>query len=284
MAHRTHFGGLPAEFSKYDNSKIVIVPVPYDGTSTWGKGADRGPEVIMEASSHMELYDIETDTEAYRHGIFTDVPVDEKSSAENMYKAVKQRISDHLGNDKFVITLGGEHSISIGAIEAHVDRFKNVSVLQLDAHADLREEYEGTKYNHACVMARAREMCPIVQVGIRSMDISEKDNCDNKRIFFAEKLVDNKGWIDMVVSKLGDNVYITIDLDVFDISIMPATGTPEPGGLSWYDVLSLLKMVIKKRKVVGFDVVEMCPNATSKPSDFLAAKLIYKLMSYVFAG
>jgi agmatinase len=284
MAKAKNFGDLPKIYCRPDDSKIVIVPVPYDRTSTWIKGADKGPEAIIEASANMELYDIETDSEVYRHGIFTDKPIKSNMPVELMVKAVHRRVLTHIEKGKFTVILGGEHSVSIGAIEAHVKQYADITVLQLDAHADLRDEYEGSKYNHACVMARVKELCPIVQVGIRSMDSSEKQMLDKKRVFFAERIVNSETWVEKVVKKLTTNVYITIDLDVFDPSIMPSTGTPEPGGLSWYDVLKLLKEVSTARNVIGFDVVELCPNTKNKSPDFLAAKLIYKLLSYKFRG
>lgn len=278
-----NFGGLPPQYSELANSKVVLVPVPYDGTSTWIKGADKGPEAIIRASANMEVYDIETDSQVYQQGIFTDAPVAAgASSPEQMVEAVRGKVQGHLANGKFVVVIGGEHSVSIGAIQAHAHQFPGVSVLQLDAHSDLRQEYEGSKNNHACVMARAREMCPIVQVGIRSMDISETKGLQRDRIFFAEDIHDSAAWIDQVVAKLAEQVYITIDLDVFDPSIMPSTGTPEPGGLRWYDVLALMRAVCSRKKVVGLDVVEMCPVANQWAPDFLAAKLIYKILSYKF--
>lgn len=262
---------------------MVIVPVPYDRTSTWLKGADKGPAAIIEASANMELYDIETDSEVYKKGIFTDEALPVELSPEEMVEAVRGRVENYIKQGKFVVVLGGEHSVSIGAIRAHCESNQDVSVLQLDAHSDLREEYDGSKYNHACVMARAREIAPIVQVGIRSMDICEKEFINKDNIFFAEDIYGSTDWIDEVIARLSDRVYVTIDLDVFDPSVVPATGTPEPGGLLWYDVLALLRTVFEKRNVVGFDVVELCPNDNSKPSDFLAAKLVYKLLSYKFA-
>lgn len=277
-----NFCGLPPQYSQLANSKIVLAPVPYDGTSTWVKGADKGPAAIIRASANMELYDIETDSQVYLQGIFTDAPVVEATSPERMVEAVRGKVQSHLTNGKFVVVVGGEHSVSIGAIQAHVHQFPGVSVLQLDAHSDLRQEYEGSRNNHACVMARARELCPIVQVGIRSMDISETQGLQRDRVFFAEHIHNNTAWIDQVVGKLTEQVYITIDLDVFDPSIMPSTGTPEPGGLRWYDVLALMKAVCSRRKVVGLDVVEMCPVANQWAPDFLAAKLIYKILSYRF--
>ncbi len=276
------FADLPKENSNFDNAAVVIVPVPYDRTSTWGKGADKGPAAILDASANMELYDIETDSEIYKIGIFTDAPVNERSSPEKMVAAVKIRTAELLAKDKFTVTLGGEHSVSIGAAKAHAEKYPDMTVLQLDAHADLRDEYDGSKYNHACVMARIKQLCPVVQVGIRSMDASEKKSIDKENTFFAEDIHDNTGWITKVISRLTENVYVTIDLDVFDPSIMPSTGTPEPGGLLWYDVLPLLKAVCEKKNLVGFDVVELCPNQNNRAPDFLAAKLIYKLLSYKF--
>jgi agmatinase len=282
MKHRANFGDLPEECSTLEQAEIVILPVPYDRTSTWVKGADKGPQAIIEASGNMELYDIEMDSEVYRKGIFTAEPTGQKELPENMVSQVRENVAHYIDNGKFVVVVGGEHSVSIGSVMAHVEKNNDMTVLQLDAHCDLRDKYEGSGYNHACVMARITELCPIVQVGIRSMDISEKGSFDKSRIFFAEDIRRDKGWVDKVVSKLSGKVYITIDLDVFDPSIMPSTGTPEPGGLLWYDVLDLLKAVFEDKAVLGFDVVELCPDERNKAPDFLAAKLIYKLLSYKF--
>lgn len=284
MMEEANFGGLPPEHSDLEHSRIAILPVPYDATSTWVKGADKGPEAILRASANMELYDIETDSEVYRQGIFTDRPVPNDLSPEAMVAEVRAKAGEHLTNGRFAIVVGGEHSVSVGTVEAHAAKYAGMSVLQLDAHSDLRSEYEGSKYNHACVMARVRELCPIVQVGIRSMDISEKPAMDRDRVFLAEEIRGQTDWIDRVVEKLSDRVYITIDLDAFDPSIMPSTGTPEPGGLLWYDVLTLLKTVCRCRELVGFDVVELCPVEGNWGPDFLAAKLIYKILSYKFGG
>ncbi len=282
MNRASNFGNLSGEYSNPENAAVVIVPVPYDRTSTWGKGADKGPAAIIDASANMELYDIEIDSEVYRLGIFTDEPVKEQSSPEKMAGAVAGRVAKHISYGKFTVLLGGEHSVSIGAAKAHAEKYHNLTVLQLDAHADLRDEYDGSKYNHACVMARIKRFCPVVQVGIRSMDASEKKSIEKENTFFAKDIHNNTGWIAKVISRLTENVYITIDLDVFDPSIMPSTGTPEPGGLLWYDVLHLLKTLCKKKNLVGFDVVELCPNQNNKAPDFLAAMLIYKLLSYKF--
>ena len=283
MVQKTsNFGDLPEEYRALESAKIIIVPVPYDGTSTWLKGADKGPQAIIEASANMELYDIETDSEVYQKGIFTDRPIEQKLSTEDMAEAVRQKVRVHIRKDRFTVVIGGEHSVSIGSVMAHVERYDGTTVLQLDAHCDLRDQYEGSKYNHACVMARIRELCPILQVGIRSMDSCEKEFLDKSRIFFAEDIRNKTDWADELVAKLPTQVYVTIDLDVFDPSIMPSTGTPEPGGLLWYDVLALLRAVCDKKNVVGFDVVELCPDSRNKAPDFMAAKLIYKLLSYKF--
>ena len=277
-----NFGDLPGQYNKQASAKIIILPVPFDGTSTWLKGAGRGPAAVIEASANMELYDIETNSEVYQHGIYTAKPVQTKSRVEQVIKKVEQTVAAYLKQEKFVVVIGGEHSISLGSIKAHGDYYKNISVLQLDAHADLRESYLGSKYNHACVMARVKEFCPIVQVGIRSLDISEKKYIDRNRVFFAQQIIDKKNWQDQAIAKLAKKVYITIDLDVLDPSVLPSTGTPEPGGLLWYQLIDFLRKVIFKKEVVGFDAVELCPNRFDKSSDFLAAKLIYKLLSYKF--
>ena len=274
---------MPEEYCDYKKAKIVILPAPFDATSTWIKGADKGPAALLEASANMETYDIETDSEVYTQGIFTDEPIKEKKSPEKMTAELKSRVLKHIKSKKYVVTIGGEHSVSAGAIAAHTESFDNVSIIQFDAHADLRNEYHGSKYNHACVMARARELGNVVQVGIRSAAVEEGlliQNADN--VFLAHKIYNNNDWFDKCLSKLTKNVYLTIDLDAFDPAIMPGTGTPEPGGLGWYQTLDFLKRLMTEKNVVGFDVVELCPIPANKSSDFLAAKLVYKLLTYKF--
>jgi len=282
MKKKPGFGDLPHGYDAYESSKIVIVPVPYDGTSTWLKGADRGPHAIVEASWNMYLYDTETGSEVYRHGIHTDAPVRVNKSPELMAEAVRERVDHHIRAGKFVVTLGGEHTVAIGAVRAHARRYENLCVLQLDAHADLQDEFDGSRYNHACTMARIKESCPIVQVGVRSMDAAERRTAEPGRIFYAEDITPGGAWIDMATKQLTEAVYVTIDVDAFDTSIMPATGTPEPGGMLWSEVLALLRRTAGSKNIVGFDVVELCPNEYSKPYDFTAAKLVYKLLGYIF--
>ncbi|KQC11902.1 MAG: agmatinase [Candidatus Cloacimonas sp. SDB] len=278
-----NFGDLPETHTKFAESQIVILPVPYDGTSTWLKGANKGPQAILEASANLELYDIETDSEVYLQGIHTLKPVTEATTPESMYTAVLTSVISLINQKKFIVTIGGEHSISTGAIEAHAQNFNDLTVLQLDAHADLRPEYDGSKYNHACVMSRVNELgLPFTQVGIRSMDVSEKKQLKAEKTFFAKDIVKQLNWQKKIIPTLSQNVYITIDLDVFDPAIMPSTGTPEPGGLDWWSVLELLRLVAQNRNIVGFDLVELCPDPNHKAPDFLAAKLIYKLLSYKF--
>lgn len=281
MEKRT-FAGVPEAFGEYDQAKVVLIPVPYDGTSTWVKGADKGPEAFLNAAENMELYDIETDSEVYEQGIFLADPVLENASPESMTAAVKAAVTKGIQDKKLVSLFGGEHSISIGSIQAHKAAFPNLTVLQIDAHADLRPSYHGSECNHACALHWASKNTNLIQVGIRSMDISEKEHMDYGKTFFAQTCheQDDQEWMDRVLELCTEDVYITIDLDGFDPSVLPSTGTPEPGGLHWYQTLRLLKSVIEKRRLVGFDIVELAPNPEEKASDFVASKLYYKILSY----
>lgn len=279
---KQNYGGLDNEFTHYENAKIVVLPVPYDGTSTWLKGADKGPGAILEASANMELYDIETDSEVYTKGIATLDPVTETSSPEAMSDAVEMKVDAILNDKKFPVILGGEHSVSIGVFRALAKHYENYSVLQLDAHSDMRDEYEGSDHNHACVMARAKEMATVAQVGIRSSCIEEKHNIDPDCIFYAHEIKESSNWMYDVSEKLNDNVYITIDLDVFDPAYMPSTGTPEPDGMNYREVINFLKLINERHNIIGLDVVELCPNDINKAPDFLASKLIYQILSMRF--
>jgi len=284
MSKSKNYAGIPDEFAQLETAKVILIPVPYDGTSTWGKGADKGPQAFLEASENMELYDIETDTEVYEQGIHLADAITENQSPEAVVNAVHKTVKEHIKRNKFVTLFGGEHSISIGTIRAFNECFDNLTVLQIDAHADLRESYEGTKYNHACAVHEASQTTNLVQVGIRSMDSIEKTFMDEEKTFFAHDMANDDYWMDTVIQAMTDNVLITFDLDALDPSIMPSTGTPEPGGLFWYETLEFLKQVFEEKNVVGFDIVELCPNPIDKSSDFLAAKLYYKMLSYKFMG
>lgn len=285
MSKKVFLDDMGSGFSEKVNAEIVVLPVPYDGTSTWRKGADRGPFSLLEASSELELYDVETSAEVYRHGIFTMPALKvEGMSPEKMTEKVRSDVEALIDDKKFVVTLGGEHSVSVGAAQAHASRFEDMWVLQLDAHADLREEYMGSRYNHACVMARIREFSPFVQVGIRSMSSTEAGLVSSEDFFPAHEIHKDPGWIEKVIDRIGLNVYVTIDLDVFDPAFLPATGTPQPGGLDWMQVTSLLRKVSAGKNIVGFDVTELCPDPGEKASDMLAAKLVYKLLGYIFVN
>lgn len=272
---------LQAKYTQYDDASVVILPVPFDKTASWQKGAALGPKAILEASCQVELYDIETNSQAYKQGIFTAESLEAETSKQ-LVDDTYQYTKNFLNDNKFVVTLGGDHSVSIGPIKAHAEKYNNLSILHFDAHADFRDSYENNKYNHACVMARAHEATKnIVSVGIRSMDITEVGLLDKERLFFADKIfASGDKWIDDIIAQLTDEVYISFDVDVFEIGLMPSTGTPEPGGLNWYQIINCIKKVAMHRNIVGFDLVELAPNPNNKAPNFLCAKLIYKVLSY----
>jgi agmatinase len=284
MKQRT-FAGIEESFHQLSKAEIVLIPVPYDGTSTWVKGADRGPDAFLEAAENMEIYDIETESEVYRQGIHLAEAITENSSPEAMTEAVHKTVAGHLKNKKFVTLFGGEHSISIGAIRAFMEEYSDLTVLQIDAHADLRPEYHGSKCNHACAVFEASQKANLIQVGIRSMDQEERQYMNESQVYFAHHIRESRSatWISEMVDHCTENVFITIDLDAFDPGVMPSTGTPEPGGLTWYQVLDIVKAVNRSKNIVGFDIVELCPNENNKAPDFLAAKLYYKMLSYIFS-
>lgn len=278
-----NFLGLPAGEAPFDSSRVVVLPVPYETTVSYMGGTRFGPRGLLHASRFVELYDHELDAEPFDVGVHT-LPQLMLSGAgpEVALEELRRAMNGLLDAGKFVIMLGGEHSISAPPIFAHADRTKErLSVLQLDAHADLRSEYEGTELSHACVMYRVHERAHIVPVGIRALTMEERVLIREKHIpvVFAHELSE-RGWIDRVVQSLGDTVYITIDVDYFDPALMPSTGTPEPGGGSWYPTLELLERVFREKRVVGCDVVELAPIPGLVAPDFLAAKLVYKLVGF----
>ena len=276
------YAGIPEEYAKLEHAKIVLIPVPYDGTSTWQKGADKGPKAFLEASENMELYDIETNSEVYKNGIFLTEPITVNTTPEAMVGAVHQEVKSYIKKKKFVTLFGGEHSVSIGTIRAFNEMFQNLTVLHIDAHADLRKTYEGSSCNHACAVYEASQNTNLIQVGIRSMDIKEKSVMNLDKTYFAHEMAIDDSWMDAAIDQMTNNVFITFDLDALDPSILSSTGTPEPGGLFWYETLDFLKQVFNEKNVVGFDILELCPNEVDKSSDFLAAKLYYKMLSYKF--
>jgi len=276
------FAGIPEEYSSYDVSEILIQSIPYDGTSTWGKGSDRGFERIIEASENMELYDIETESEVYRKGIHVLPNIVHDDHPGAMVKAVYRTARQLIASGKFPTFIGGEHSISIGVIKAFYEQYPGITILQLDAHADLRPEYDGSPYNHACALHDASKNANLIQVGIRSMDSSERQYMDTGKCFFSHLLDRQDNWMDSAIGLMTNTVYITLDLDVFDPGIMPATGTPEPGGLDWDTVVRFLRRVFKEKDVKGFDIVELAPIEGIHSPEFLVAKLYYKMLSYKF--
>ena len=277
------FGDIPAKYTDRESAEIYLQSIPYDGTSTWGKGADKGFEAFMEAAANMELYDIETDSEVYKKGIHIIDEAPKFDSPEEMYQYCYEHTQELLKSSKFLTFFGGEHSVSIGIIKAHYEHFDNLTVVQLDAHADLRPTYMGTPYNHACSLFDASQNTNLIQVGIRSMDITEKQHMDTDKVYLASDINAGTPWEQDSISKMTDDVYITLDLDVFDPSILPGTGTPEPGGLDWYQVIHYLQKIFDQKNVVGFDIVELAPIAGHRASEFLAAKLYYKMLSYKFS-
>ncbi len=279
------FMGLPQDTRTYDAARAVIVPVPYDGTTTFRAGTREGPRAILAASRELEPYDEEILAEPYQAGIATlEEPAVTVASPREMVSRVRRAGEAVLEAGKMPVLLGGEHLLSLGMIQAVVDHFPKVTVLHLDAHADLKEEYQESAYSNACIMRHVHALAPLVQVGIRSLTREEHAYIREADIpcFWAHTLHDDPSWVDRVVSCLGQEVYISIDLDGLDPSIMPAVGTPEPGGLGWYEVLRLLRRVAMTRRVVGFDVMELLPVPYQVAADFLAARLVYKLIGYIF--
>ena len=285
---KNNFLAIDEKYSNYKDSKVAILPVPFEQTTSYGKGTAGGPSAILTASHYVEFFDEELNRQfCFEKGICSLHPLDVskkkgKKALATIYEAVKELIDD----GKFVVTLGGEHTISTAPIQAHFNSFQDVSVLHFDAHSDLRDEYEDTKYSHACFAARVSEFTnDITQVGIRAQCKEEYDFIKSKGIktFYAFEIRNgNYGndWQTEVVNSLKENVYITFDVDYFDPSIMPSTGTPEPNGFYWDETMKFLKLLGEKKKVVGFDVVELSPRKGFTYPDFMTAKLIYKMLNY----
>ncbi len=280
-----NFAEIPDSYSSYDRSKAVILPFPYEKTTCYGKGTEKGPSAIISASRQMELYDEELGN-IFEAGICTLEALKTNEKPGQMTEIGCLNIKNLLKDNKFVAVIGGEHSITSGIVRAFKEKFNDLSVLQIDAHADLRDDYEGSEHSHACAMRRTIEICPVVQVGIRSLSFEEADFVKEKKlkIFWAKDIVGNDKWFEEVISMLSKNVYITFDLDGLDPSIMPSVGTPEPGGFGYYQILHFLRKVFEERNIVGFDVVELCPNPSNAAPDFTAARLVYKMIGYKFRG
>jgi agmatinase len=281
------YGGTTPTTTDFENARVVILPIPLDRTTSYMPGTRNGPHEILVASAHMELWDEETNTDVHRIGIFT-LPEMEFpfASMDEVVTEIRRVATELVDRGKFPVVLGGEHSITAAVVAAVAARHPRLSVLQIDAHADLRDSFMGTRYNHACAMRRVLEHARCTQVGIRSLSPDEAAVAPTLEttIFYDWNMRQNPRWIERVVESLGDTVYITIDCDGFDPAIMPATGTPEPGGLSWYECLGLLRRVIESRTVVGCDIVELSPIPGHVAPNFLCAKLIYKILSYRFGA
>lgn len=282
-----NYGGIETVYTAYEKAKFVVIPVPYDLTSTYRSGSRRGPGAILDASANMELYDEELRQETYRAGIHTLPPLeaDARGPAE-MMNLVHRIIAGVAADGKIPVVLGGEHSISFGAVRAMKEAFPELTVLQLDAHADLRDVYQGTPFSHAAVARRIMEICPLVQAGIRSMSVEEAEflSANPVKSYPADFILDGGSWCETICGDLHGDVYLTIDLDVLDPAVMPATGTPEPGGIAWRNLIRLIREAAKRCRIRGFDVVELAPIPGMVAPDFLASKLIYRIMGYLTAG
>jgi len=268
--------------TEYDAARVVLLPVPYDSTTSYVAGTRRGPQAIVEASHYVELHDEELGGDLTAAGIHTLPPLPPLvSGPSDMVDAVEAEVASHLECGKTLGLLGGEHSVTLGSVRAHLRRHPRLSVLQLDAHADLRDQYEGSPFSHACVMRRVRELVPAVQVGIRSLSAAESAHAKANALPIVWAREVKRAPFDpaRVIGGLTGEVYVTVDCDVFDSGMMPAVGTPEPGGLDWYDVVELLDAVSRARKIIGFDVVELSPIPGLVAPDFLAARLVYRLLA-----
>lgn len=287
---KKNFLGIEKEYSSYDGSQIVIISAPLEKTVSYGKGTGKGPEEILKASRYIEQYDEEQSRElCYEKGICTLEALNlQKLSVEKSLDKIYKEVTKHIDARKFVVTLGGEHSLSVAPIKAHHEKFPDLSILHIDAHSDLRDSYEGSKYSHASVMARVAEFnSNIVQVGIRAQCKAEVElrKLKNIKTFYAREIKSGMygdNWQELVVNNLSENVYISFDIDGFDTSLIQATGTPEPGGLFWDETMNLLKIVGMGKNIVGFDVVELAPSKYMPAANYIAAKLVYKILNYAF--
>ncbi len=285
-----NFLGIDKSLSDYKTARFAVLPVPYEATTSYGKGTKKGPGAIIAASQLVEFYDEELDRDSVRDfGIATLKPLAFKSAkGVKALAMIEKAVGKILDDGKFPVSLGGEHTVTGPIVKAFHNKFgDDFSVLQIDAHSDLRETYGGTPYSHACVMKRIWDFHKsIVQIGIRAQCMEERELIvqNNIQTFYAKDICGRTEWMTGAVEKLKDKVYITIDCDGLDPSIIPATGTPEPGGLGWFETLRFLKHVCEKRQVIGFDIVELSPSKESPISDYNLAKMAYRLMGYVFSG
>lgn len=277
------YAGILEEFSKLDQAKIVLIPVPFDGTPLSDKGAKKGPQAFLNASESLNLYDIETDTEVYQQGVYLAETVTENTSPEAMVNAVHQTTKKYIKKNKFVTLIGGNHTLSIGAIRAFNECYNSLTVLHIDAYANLFKTYNGSSLHQNCALYDASQTTNLIQVAIRSLNAIEKTVIDDEKTFYAHDMTVDDTWMDAAIDLMTENVYITFDLSAMDVSIMTSVEKPEPGGLFWYETLEFLKKLFQEKNIVGFDLVGLCPNELNASSDFLTARLYYKMLSYKFA-
>lgn len=267
-----------------DASKVSILPIPYEATTSYGKGTAKGPEAIIKASAQVEYFDEELKSQPLKIGIHTEKPVEFKEkTGEEAINLIERRADEIIGDGKFLIGLGGEHSITTGLVKAALKKYKDLFVVHFDAHSDMRNEYEGSKWSHASVMRRIDDLkVPYISIGIRSVSSEEYEYIKDReeRYFYAYRIAADAGWMDTALSMVKGPVFLTFDVDALDAGVLPHTGTPEPGGLTWYQVMTFLKRLFKEKRVIGADVVELAPDASSRPSDFAVAKLVYKIIGY----
>jgi agmatinase len=277
------FLDLSAEFAEFKTASVAILPVPYEGGVTYGAGTAQGPDAVINASQHLELYDEILKAEPFRMGIATLMPLKSPSDLQGLHEAIYRCSKAVIKEGKFLVLLGGDHSISIGYFQALHEKHPLLSVIQLDAHADLRDKYRGNPFSHACVMSRIREVTPhTLQIGIRSMSWNEARRIERENLAVCTMTDYREGNfdIDAEISRLPDPVYVTVDVDVFDWSVIRSTGTPEPGGFLWDEALHLLQKIFRNKNVAGFDVVELSGNSNDRNSAFAVAKLIYKMLGF----
>ncbi len=277
------FGGL--ENTPLEPARVAILPAPFEGTTTYGKGTAKGPQAILDASYHMELFDEELKDEPYEAGLHTLPALDfSGKNVEEAVALVKDAITPHAQADRKTLILGGEHSITLGAVQAFAEKYPNLTVLHFDAHPDLRDEWEGSKFSHACWARRAHELgVNLIQVGIRAVSREDHEYATTNKGIHTFYAADKPRWIpNDIMQACSDNIYLSFDVDAFDSSLMPATGTPEPGGLEWWETLAVIRMVAKQFNMIGMDVVELAPIPDAHDSDFTAARLAYKMIAYAF--
>ena len=282
LGHEGNFLGVDA-FCGWEESRVVVLQAPLELTTSYMKGTARGPEALIEASRQVEYFDDELKAETYRRGIATLPPLRfKKDESAAAVLQIEKTTGELLDAGKRIALVGGEHTVTVGAVAAYKKRFRDLSVLHLDAHADLRESYEGSPFSHACVMARVKEICPFASVGIRSYSQEEANTIQREglSVFDIHRLEKDDSWMEESIDRLGETVYITLDLDALDPSVMPAVGTPEPGGMGWFQTIRYLRRVFREKVVVGFDMVELCPQTSAEYGVFTAAKLFYRMIGY----